>query len=151
MASNPQTGIKVTLRDQSGESSAFTINVASPIDMSTLPAGFTSLITALSDDLTLGTFIRYNQTTTRRIVNTAEGGGNREDKALLIYEDNVTKKVYTAEVPCRKTTLTTAGVGTDSVPPAEWANVKTAWDAFAKSPDGNATTLLDVKIVGRNI
>lgn len=151
MATNPQTKISITERDQSGEDGVFSIHVAAEIDMATLPALFTNLITAIDTELTLGDFVSYNQTTTRRISNVAEGGGNREDKLLMIYQDNVTLKVYNTELPCRQTGLTTVGVGSDSVPPATWAATKTAWDAFVRSIDGNATTLLDVRIIGRNV
>jgi len=151
MATNPTTVLKTTLRDQSGENSAFGIHLAAPIDMDTLPVLWTNFITAITTELTNGLFVRYNQTTTRNISNTAEGGGNREDKLLLTYEDDVTLKVYQVELPCRLPTLTTVGVGSDSVPPATWATTKTAWDALARSIDGNATTLLDVEIIGRNV
>lgn len=151
LATNPQTTITVTERDQSGEDGRFQLHVAAPIDMDTLPALFTNLITAIDTELTLGEFVAYNQNTRRRISNVAEGAGNREDKLLLTYQDNVTLNVYQTELPCRKTTLTTVGVGSDSVPPATWAATKIAWDAFVQSIDGNATTLLDVEIVGRNV
>lgn len=151
MAQNPDTRIKVTLRDQSGEDSSFAIRPASPEDMSALTIPFTDLMTAIDSELSLGLFVKYNQSTSLRLTNTAEGAGNREDKVLLTYEDNVTKNVYQTEIPCRLTSLETVGVGSDSVPPADWATVKTTWDAYARSIDGNATTLLDVEIVGRNI
>lgn len=151
MATNPQTKITITERDQSGEDGRFSINVAAPIDMDTLPVLFTDLISAIDTELTIGEFVAYNQNTTRRLSNDAEGSGNREDKLLLIYQDNVTLKVYNTELPCRATTLTTVGVGSDSVPPATWATTKVAWDAFVRSVDGNATELLDVQIIGRNV
>lgn len=151
MATNPTTVMKTTLRDQSGEDSSFGVHLASPIDLDTLPASWTNFITAIDTEITNGLFVKYNQTTTRNIANTAEGGGNREDKLLMVYQDNVTLKVYTFEMPCRLPTLTTVGVGSDSVPPATWATTKTTFEAVAKSIDGNAVTLLDVRIVGRNI
>lgn len=151
MAQNPDTIIKVTLRDQSGENSNFGVRPATPEDMSSLSLGFTDLMTAIDTELTLGLFVKYNQNTALRLSNTAEGGGNREDKVLLTYEDDVTKNVYQAEVPCRLTSLATVGVGSDSVPPADWSSTKTAWDTYVRSIDGNATTLLDVEIVGRNL
>jgi hypothetical protein len=151
MATNPQTSITVTMRDQSGEDGRFKLNVAAPIDMDTLPALFTNLISAIATELTFDAYVAYNQNTTRRLSNEAEGEGNREDKLLFTYEDTTTLKVYQTEVPCRLTSLTTVGVGSDSVPPATWSATKTAWDAFVRSIDGNATSLLDIQIIGRNV
>lgn len=151
MATNPDTVLKITQRDQSGEDSTWQIRPAAPIDMDTLPVPFTDVISAIDTELTLGVFVKYSQNTARRLTNVAEGAGNREDKLLLTYQDNVTFKVYQTELPTRQTGLTTVGVGSDSVPPATWAGTKTAWDAFCRSIDNNATTLLDVEIVGRNV
>lgn len=151
MATNPQTNVTLTLNDQSGEKTTTKLNVSAPIDLATPPVELTNLVTALDNELTIGLFTAYNQNTVRRLTNVAEGGGNREDKVLLIYEDTVTLKVYTTELGCRNTGLTTVGVGSDSVPPATWSATKVAWDAFVASPDGNPTSLLDVQIVGRNI
>lgn len=151
MALNPDTTIKVTQRDQSGEDSTWQVRPSAPIDMATLPSGFTDLVSAIDSELTLGTFVKYNQNTTRRISNVAEGAGNREDKLLLTYEDTTTFRVYQTELPTRQTGLETVGVGSDSVPPADWSATKTAWDAFVRSIDGNATSLLDVEIIGRNV
>ena len=151
MATNPTSFITVTERDQSGEDGRFKIHVASPIDMDTLPLLFTNLISAIDTELTVGEFIQYAQTTTRRLSNVAEGSGNREDKVLVTYQDDVTLKVYQTELPCRQGGLETAGVGTDSIPPADWSATKTAWDAFVRSIDGNATSMLDAVIVGRNV
>lgn len=151
MARNPDVKLVVTQRDQSGEDTVFSVRPSAPIDMSTLPATFTGLIAALDTELVLGEFIQYSQNEPLRLSNVAEGSGNREDKLLLTYEDTTTFKVYQTEIGCRQTGLTTVGVGSDSVPPATWSATKTAWDAFVVSVDGNATSLLDVEIVGRNV
>lgn len=151
MASNPQAYVSFTQLDQSGEKTTTKLNTAAAIGLDPPPVLFTDLITALDTELVDGLFTAYNVQDVLRLSNAAIGGGNREDKLLMVYEDNVTKKVYTNEVGCRLGTLTTVGAGSDSVPPATWSATKTAWDAFVKSPDGNATTLIDVRIVGRNV
>ncbi len=151
MASNPSTKITISELDQSSEVGKFSIHVDTPIDMDTLPLPFTDLIGAMDTELIDGINLAYVQNTTRRIQNAGQGTGNREDKLLMVYQDNVTLKIYTTELPCRKAGLAVAGANTDSLDPATYATTKTAWDAFVKSIDGNATTLLDVQIVGRNV
>lgn len=151
MASNPQSYVSFTQLDQSGEKTTTKLNTAAPIALDPVAPLFANLITAIDTELTDGLFTAYNVTDVRRLTNAAVGGGNREDKLLMVYQDTVTLKVYTNEIGCRLGSLTTVGSGSDSVPPATWAGTKTAWDAFAVSPDGNATELLDVRIVGRNV
>ena len=151
MATNPTTKITVSELDQSSEVGKFSIHVALPIDMDTLPLPFTDLISAMDTELIDGVNLAYNQSTVRRIQNAGQGTGNREDKLLMTYQDNVTLKIYSTELPCRKSGLAVAGANTDSLDPATYTATKTAWDAFVRSIDGNATTLLDVQIVGRNV
>lgn len=151
MASNPSTKITVSELDQSGEVGKFSVNIDTPIDMDTLPLPFTDLITALDNELIDGVNTQYAQNTVRRIQNANQGTGNREDKLLMVYQDNVTLKIYITELPCRKAGLAVASTGSESLPPATYATTKTTWDAFVRSVDGNATTLLDVQIIGRNV
>ena len=151
MASNPQASVAFTQLDQSGEKTTTRLNTASAIGLDPPPALFTNLITAIDTELADGLFTAYTVSDVLRLSNAAVGGGNREDKVLMVYEDTVTMKVYTNEIGCRLPSLTVVGAGSDSVPPATWAGTKTAWDLFVASPDGNPTSLIDVRIVGRNI
>lgn len=151
MATNPTSSVTITQNDQSGEKTTIKLNTAAAIGLDPPPILLTNLVTAFDTELTDGLFTAYNVNDVLRLANDAVGGGNREDKLLMVFEDDVTLKVYTAELGCRLGTLTTVGAGSDSVPPATWAGTKVAWDAFVKSVDGNATTLLDIRIVGRNI
>jgi hypothetical protein len=151
MARNPDNKISANTVDQSGEPTGFSIHVASgALDLSSVPAGLTAIITALDTELVDWTPITYVGNITRRLSTDTVGEGNREDKVELKYFDNVTLKPYTVEVPCRKGTLATSP-GSDLVPEATWADTKTAFEAYAKSPDGNAVTLSQVRIVGRNV
>ena len=151
MASNPQASVAFTQLDQSGEKTTTRLNTASAIGLDPPPALFTNLITAIDTELADGLFTAYTVSDVLRLSNAAVGGGNREDKVLMVYEDTVTMKVYTNEIGCRLPSLTVVGAGSDSVPPATWAATKVAWDLFVASPDGNPTSLIDVRIVGRNI
>lgn len=149
MARNPDNQITASTKDQSGEPTGFTIHVASgTIDMSSIPAALTTLITALDTELVDWTPWKYTASAPRKLGNPAVGESNREDKVELRYHDNTTLVAYTIEVPCRKGDLATE-VGSDLIPAATWATTKTAFEAYAKSPDGNAVTLDAVRLIGR--
>lgn len=150
MARNPDNQITLSTKDQSGEATGFTIHVASgPLDLTTTPAALTTLITALDDELLAWTPWKYTGTIPKKLGNPVVGAGNREDKLELKYHDTVTLVAYTVEVPCRKGLLNTE-VGSDLIPEATYPNTKTAFEAYVKSPDGNAVVLDAVRIVGRN-
>jgi hypothetical protein len=151
MARNPDNKISLNTVDQSGEPTGFGIHIASgAVDLSTIPAALTAIVTALDTELVDWTPVTYIANITRRLSTDTVGEGNREDKVELKYFDNVTLKPYTVEVPCRKGGLVTE-TGSDQIPAATWAATKTAFEAYAKSPDGNAVTLANVRIVGRNV
>lgn len=150
MARNPDNKLSFNTVDQSGEPSGFTIHIASgAVDLSTTPAGATAILTALDDELVDWTPVNLTATIPKRLGTATVGEGNREDKVELQYTDNVTLKPYTAEVPCRKGGLATE-TGSDLIPSATWTATKTAFEAYAKSPDGNAVTLQAVRLIGRS-
>lgn len=151
MATNPQYHVSLTQLDQSGEKTVIKLNNPAVVDIDTPAPLLVALQQAFDTELTDGLWTAYGQQAIRRLNNANVGGGNREDKLLMVYEDTVTLKVYTSELGCRLGSLTTIGNGSDSVPPATWAATKAAWDAFVYSVDGNATELIDVRIIGRNI
>jgi hypothetical protein len=151
MAVNPQPTVSLTQLDQSGEKTNIRLNTPAVVALDPADTLLTALQNAFDTELTDGLWTAYNTAEVLRLNNANVGGGNREDKLLMVYEDNVTKKVYTSELGCRLGSLTTIGNGSDSVPPATWSATKIAWDAFVYSVDGNATTLIDVRIVGRNV
>lgn len=150
MATNPSYTVSPTTVDQSGESSKFSFHVAALLALDPIPATLTSLITALDTELVDWTPVTYSETVVRRLSTDTVGEGNREDKVELKYFDNVTFKPYTMEVPCRKGDLATSP-GSDLVPEATWATTKTAFEAIVRSPDNNAVTLSQVRIIGRNV
>lgn len=151
MARNPDNKISLNTFDQSGEPTGFGIHVASgALDLATTPTGLTDLVTALDTELVDWTPISYTANITKRLSTAVVGEGNREDKIELKYFDNVTFKPYTVEVPCRKGGLATE-TGSDLIPAATWTDTKAKFEAYAKSPDGNAVTLAAVRIVGRNV
>lgn len=151
MARNPDNRWVFNTFDQSSEPTSFSVHAASgAMDLSTIPATLTALVTALDDELVDWTPISYSASSTRRLSTATSGESNREDKVELKYFDNVTFKPYTTEVGCRKGGLVTES-GSDLIPAATWAGTKTAFEALAKSPDGNAVTLAQVRLIGRNV
>jgi len=152
MARNPDNKISLNTLDQSGEPTGFQLHIAAgAVDLATTPAALTNLVTAIDTELVNWTPVSYSATITKRLSTASVGMGNREDKLEFKYFDNVTFKPYTVEVPCRKGTLETE-VGSDLIPAATWETLtKPAFEAYAKSPDGNAVTLGQVRLIGRNV
>lgn len=151
MARNPDNRWVFNTYDQSGEPTSFSVHAASgTMDLSTIPTAVSALITALDAELVDWTPISYNAAISRRLSTDTVGEGNREDKLELKYFDNTTFKPYTVEVPCRKGGLATE-TGSDLIPAATWGDTKTAFEALARSPDGNAVTLAQVRLIGRNV
>jgi len=150
MARNPDNQIVLSTKDQSGEAASFTVHVASgALDLTVTPTGLTDLITALDTELIDWTPWKYTGSIPKKLGNPAVGAGNREDKIELRYHDNVTLAAFTTEVPCRQAGLATTP-GSDLIPAATWTDTKAKFEAYAKSPDGNAVTLDAVRLIGRN-
>jgi hypothetical protein len=77
----------------------------------------------------------------------------RERKFLVIYEDDVTLALYRMEIPCADYALTGLFAGsTDEVilTQTEVAAMIAAFETLAKSPEGNAVTVVSIRGVGRN-
>jgi len=78
---------------------------------------------------------------------------NRESKMLVSYEDTTNYKRYVLTVPMPNLTSMLILAGTDlfDMTDEPLAAFITAFEANAKSQDGNAVNVLSCKIVGRNI
>lgn len=152
MPRNPQIAFNVSMQDQSAETGRFTVNTAIPEDLvAGLSTAAVDFMTAVGD-VTLGLVVQEGALETKKLSNVRIGAGNREDKMMATYQDNVTLALYQVELPTRDNTLAVVP-GTDyyNLAVAPWANFKTKFEAFVVSPDGNAVTLISVKLVGRNV
>lgn len=151
MPRNPQFSFNVSMVDQSAEIGRFSVNTLAPEDMNALSAEATDFMLAVND-VTVGLVTQESALSVKKLTNTRIGSGNREDKMMATYQDNTTLAVYQIDLPTRDNTLATVA-GTDyyNLTIAPWANFKTKFEAFVVSPDGNAVTLLSVKLVGRNV
>lgn len=152
MARNPQYGINVTMVDRSAEKASFTINTADLTAVDPIPAAVTTFFTQLAN-VCDGLVVGFNAFGSRKANNSRNSiAGQREDRWLITYQDDVTLALYQTELPCRKNTVVPPE-GTDDVviTAAPWADFVTAYEALMRSPDGNAVTVIKITLMGRNV
>jgi hypothetical protein len=145
--------IALTYRDFSREASTMSVGVQSLADNAAFGTALSDLETAIGA-VTNGTLADRNQSLPERVSNAAGGtGSSREYKLLIRYEDDTTKKIYTATIPTFDISTVTMITDTDfvdmSTGPA--ATLKTNFEAIAASPAGNTVTVLQMVSVGRNL
>lgn len=152
MARNPNYQITFSTIDQSGEMGTFSLNVADLLAVNPVPAAVTAFIEALGS-IQDGTMQKWNSVGTKKMHNDGYApDGNREDKVMLTYEDSVTLAIYQTDIPCRNNDLATIpGQDEYDLTAAPWDAFVTAFEALAKSPDGNAVNLISARLVGRNV
>lgn len=152
MARNPIYQLTFSTLDQSGETGTHMLQTADLIAVNPVPAAVTAYLAAL-DGITNGLATRWASQGIKRLSNAEYAeSGNREDKFLVTYSDNTTLAVYQLELPCRDNDIPLiAGTDRIDLDQLEAAAYKTAFEALARSPDGNAVTLLAIELVGRNV
>lgn len=158
MARNPETTFSITIVDRSGELSriAFTPTDAfltDALDATPNPLSTAGLFLIALSSLIDGQPLRRSYTQTLRVQNLQfASSGQREEKWLVVYEDNVTKALYSFELPCRKTSLLPP-VNQDEVDlsAAPFSAFKSAAESSVLSPDGNPITVRAIKLIGRNL
>lgn len=142
---------RIPFIDASAEGSTFQVNVADGI----LAAAVTALHGAL-----LPLWVDGDQQSSVIVETLADGTDSgkatnklaqRENKFLFSYRDNVTGTVYTAELPCADLTETDSSASIVDLDSGSGLAAKTEWNANVLSPVGNATTLEQIKFVGRNL
>lgn len=77
----------------------------------------------------------------------------RSRKWAITYEDNVTNKKYSVDVPCAKVTLTMLVGRSDkaNLAHADWVSFKSAFETAVRSQEGNTVTILYARLVGRKL
>lgn len=147
--------LNLTIVDRSGELSRIVISPSSDLItdgiLDQVPSGSASAFLSALASVIDGTILRRSVTTTRRVSNARTGAGQREEKWLVIYQDNTTLELYQCELPTRKTSLQPP-IGTDKVDLtiAPWSTFKSAFES-AVSPNGNSITVLEIRLIGRNL
>lgn len=148
MARNPNYTLSYTLRDRSKENASFSLNTDGLIDISdVLPVEVTNFETALATVVD-GTITNRRALISRKASNADVGAGQREDRFMITYEDTVTLAIYTTEIGTRKSTLVTrAGEDRYDLDTAPFQGFVTAFEALARSFDGNPVNVLSITIV----
>lgn len=142
-----------SFKDYGGEVTTSAFNVLSLASNAAFEAAQTAFENAL-DDMLLG--VQQNRVNQFSLQLTSapalSPSAQREVKMLARYTDNVTGKGYS--VSFGTLDLENAGIvaGTDfiTLETSPGSDFKTAFEAFAASPDGNAITLNSLQFVGRN-
>lgn len=156
MARNPQHGGSFTFLDSSNEQSTMNFFFG-PITALTI-AGFLTDFGDFRDateDVILGSIIRdawYGDITQYEKIIPTDANAQRERKASVSYQDDVTFETFRVEIP----TVILDGMllaGTDlfDLSGTEWAAWVTAFETLCQSPNGNAITVLQARAVGRAI
>lgn len=142
--------LRIPFIDASGETSSFQVNVDDAItDLN---------ITALHGAL-LPLWIDGDQQS-KLVVESLKDGtdagkpanklAQRENKFLFVYRSS-NGDVLTREMPCADLTETSSDASTVDLDSGTGLAAKTQWDALVTDPAGNATTLEEIRFVGRNL
>jgi len=151
MPRNPTIGVTFSRVDRSGEPSGYSLHTATMESMGTESLELIAWNTAV-DTVVDGLAVKRSAIETKKLSNESHStAGNREEKWLCSYSDNVNLAIYQFELPMRKSTVLPP-VNTDLVDltAVPWVAFKTAFEAFASSPDGNPITLVSVQLMGKN-
>lgn len=157
---NPNSMLGYSFIDASGESSTMEFN-AVEYNVTTFP-DYLNAIGDFRDSLLLisGGSLRQEKMslfiTRYNAVKPTDRNFQRERKWLVRYQDNVTFNLYRLEIPCGRVTGTGGLPLVDDRDFAILTHVDwVAWIAdfvqVARSQDGNPVTVLDAKLVGRNL
>lgn len=151
----PKGKLTLTYYDESQESSnaRFTGVEIDEVNLVAQTAAMTALIAAVNG-ITMGTLIKsVRQFDEDNFAKTKPGDNEaqREKKWLVTYEDNVTFKHYTSELPCADLSLLSGdGEKADMTDAAVIAFV-TAFEGYVLSPADNAVSVIEIRYVGRNL
>lgn len=147
--------LRILRYDQSGERTSTHFNVANMStgtynDAATRAAALGAALDAISSSAaaTVDQSVRFTMDPT------PDKAGNRELKWLIRITDTVNGYKFAHEVGCANDSLDVLNVGGKTVldpSSTEYATVKTALEANALSPYGNAVVLTEVELVGRNL
>lgn len=156
MASNPQHSFSLTFLDYSKEKSTAKGHMG-PITVGTI-AGFLTQFGTLKtaiQDLSLGTLISDSWTgdiTSYSNAAPTDLNAQRERKWRVDYEDVVNLGKHQFEIPVALVVgQLVSNTDLANIETAEWIAFIAAFEAMAKSPDGNAVNILGARLVGRNL
>jgi hypothetical protein len=162
----------ITLRDYSNETATLTINTV-PVTAANFAAQMTALgaletqVNAITDGAISRSGVTHTETLTRDIP--TDPRSQRELKWLVTYYDNTEwldaptntiinpsyQRAFNVEIPCAKLDIADEWLlpQSDRVDLAQdpWPAFLTAFEAFAKSPNGGTPQVIDVRLIGRSL
>lgn len=151
MPANPDYQYAATYIDRSGEKSVAAIHYdPDTVDLATKLG---ALLTAI-DGVSNMVLTVVNQGWAYRYTNVAYGNGQREQKYLVTMQDNTDLSIFSFTIPGRDDTAVQTVPGTDFYNLADaglMAALVGAIQAVAVSPNGNTSTVMSIRAVGRNI
>jgi hypothetical protein len=147
----------MTLRDYDNEVGRVrvrqeTLTAANFDAQAALRGAFESAVVTMTECAALASF-SYGNEQTNSIVGAASTYAQRELKWLVQYHESGGTTPYSMTIPCAKTTLLDpndkkhAHIGDAGVVDA----FVTAFEAFVLGPNGSATVVDDITLVGRNV
>lgn len=149
----------ITWMDHSQEKATMSFNLdqllADGSNYPAITAAFTAVMNAV-EAVTLGNIIEWAIVADRtRVTNAIPADtSRREQKWLVRYQDDDTKKVYRLEIPMSDVSSMPFATGTDFVDvnsvDAEVTGLLSAVNTHVKSPTGGDATVLTIEDVGRN-
>src|SRR6056297_25759 len=162
MAVNASYKVTLSLADQSGERTSMRANEPEYLAVGAgVPTAVQNFVTALQTAVDpngtptplvswgIADALGVSSSGNRKVASGVNFAGNREDKLLFLFEDNTTLAPYSATVPGRIGSLATVP-GSDKLPTETVTAMKASAEALFFSPDGNAGTLRDILLIGRN-
>jgi hypothetical protein len=158
MPVNPAHFGSFTFLDATREKSSMTFNFG-PITAVTLPGFLTQFadLRTKTEAITLGALASDQWTGDRTVYSVTpptDRNAQRERKFLVIYRDNTSLALYRVEIPTADYGIATFGPSGDEIiigtsgPIYDWVQ---SFQTLARSPEGNAVTVISIKGVGRNI
>lgn len=152
--------VNVSWRDQSNEVAGFTFYqpsvAADGSNWAAITADISTIIAALNA-VTLGNLFQQRVVaSTTKYTNAIPTTGNRELKVLVRYQDDVTLKVHSFEIPMPDESKFPFVAGSDFVDIndtsiVEFTTLLAAINSDFLSPAGNAVTVISMERVGRNL
>jgi hypothetical protein len=147
--------MSITYIDYSGEKSTISFNCValSPGNVAAQETLLIALAAAIAPCV-LGNKVKTEivyAATTPDNTPASDEGAQRELKWLVRYTDNVNGKVGRLEIPTAEGATHLVSNSDLALDTGEMGALRTAIEAVVRSVDGNAITVLDIHIVGRNL
>jgi len=147
--------VNFTITDYTRESSNFSVNGIN-VSSANYDAQQTQAI-ALSDaieGLSIGQVAKREFISSIAFPETAtptDPFAQREMKWLVVYQDDTTSKLQSMEIACPDLALLVPNTDLLDLTSTEGAAFVTAFEAFARSSDGNPVSVVSARLVGRNL